>query len=100
MKRTIRFGVFETNSSSTHSLTMASKEEFEKWKRGEILFDRYGEEFITKEEASTDKNKYSGDNVITYDDFTDDECLEYFEKEHTTTSGETVVAFGLYGYEG
>ncbi|WP_313584682.1 hypothetical protein [Lacrimispora sp.] len=30
MKRQIRRGVFETNSSSTHSLTMCSEEEFEK----------------------------------------------------------------------
>lgn len=29
MKRQIRRGVYETNSSSTHSLTMCSKEEFE-----------------------------------------------------------------------
>lgn len=41
MKRQIRRGVFETNSSSTHSLTMCSEEEFEKWKNGEILFDRW-----------------------------------------------------------
>ena len=31
MKRQIRRGVFETNSSSTHSLTMCSEEEFEAW---------------------------------------------------------------------
>lgn len=39
MKRQIRHGVFETNSSSTHSLTMCSEEEFEDWKRGKVLFD-------------------------------------------------------------
>ena len=44
MKRQIRCGVFETNSSSTHSLTMCSEEEFEAWKRGEVLFQAYGKE--------------------------------------------------------
>ena len=42
MKRQIRRGVYETNSSSTHSLTMCSKEEFEQWKNGELLFDKWG----------------------------------------------------------
>lgn len=38
MKRQIRLGVYETNSSSTHSLTICSEEEFEQWKNGELLF--------------------------------------------------------------
>lgn len=37
MKRQIRRGVYETNSSSTHSLTMCSEEEFEQWKNGELF---------------------------------------------------------------
>lgn len=36
MKRQIRMGVWETNSSLCHSLTMCTKEQFEKWKNGEI----------------------------------------------------------------
>lgn len=31
MKKQIRRGVFETNSSSCHSLTMCSEKEYEKW---------------------------------------------------------------------
>jgi hypothetical protein len=37
--RVIRRGVFETNSSSTHSITMCSIEEYEKWESGEVLLD-------------------------------------------------------------
>lgn len=33
--RQIRSGVFETNSSSTHSLTLCMKSDFDKWKKGE-----------------------------------------------------------------
>ena len=35
MKKQIRIGVFESNSSSTHSLTIVSEDEFKKWKNGE-----------------------------------------------------------------
>ena len=35
----IRRNVFETNSSSTHSLTMCSKSQFEDWKAGKVLFN-------------------------------------------------------------
>ncbi len=34
MKRQIRRGVFETNSSSTHSLTMCSKKEYDEFEKG------------------------------------------------------------------
>ena len=45
MKRQVRHSVFETNSSSTHSLTICSEEKFEAWKKGEILFNSWSEKF-------------------------------------------------------
>jgi hypothetical protein len=30
--------VFETNSSSTHTLTICSKDDFDKWKHGEVFW--------------------------------------------------------------
>lgn len=58
----IRQGVFETNSSSTHSITMCMKSEFEVWERGEVYLndglwassctvDAKDKEFVTKDEA-------------------------------------------------
>lgn len=32
----VRQGVFETNSSSTHSITMCTKNEFNEWADGKI----------------------------------------------------------------
>ena len=55
MKRQIRIGVFETNSSSTHSLTMCSRDDYEKWEKGEILLNEnwhIEKQFVTKEEAA------------------------------------------------
>lgn len=74
MKRQIRRGVFETNSSSTHSLTMCSEEEFEAWKRGEVLFQEWGSEnFVSVNKLSDyDKKKASEDYDENKDDFQKD----------------------------
>ena len=50
--KTIRVGVFETNSSSTHSLTLVNAEDFEKWKRGELLFDKYKQKLVPPPEVT------------------------------------------------
>jgi len=54
MKQTIRLNTFETNSSSVHSLTILSKEDFDKFKSGEYFLKDNCEtagQLITKEEA-------------------------------------------------
>lgn len=50
----IRRNIFETNSSSTHSLTMCSESEYDKWKNGELLYHIYHEKFKTKEQILED----------------------------------------------
>ena len=40
MKTTIRYCMFETNSSSEHTFILISKETFEAWKLGKIRIDR------------------------------------------------------------
>ena len=94
MKISIRRGVFETNSSSTHTITMCSEEEYNKWKNGELVFDRWQEELVEPKEDN-EYYKYQ-----TYDEFWENEYLEGFVEKYTTNSGEKVIAFGLYGYEG
>jgi hypothetical protein len=132
MKKQIRRGVFETNSSSTHSITMMMKEDYDKWEKENLyLFDGNGNHFpkecrpeigkmYTKEEvidflkAHDRKYEYEyfdyENNEEEFDDVRRDEefklieegneYLEGYYKEFTTPSGETVVAFGEYGYEG
>lgn len=124
MKKQIRRGVFETNSSSTHSLTMMMKSDYERWERENLyLFNGWiGEwEFnypvkgylYTRDEAIelAKKNKYYQDveefdneilkeaGFISFDD-EGYERLENFYDEFTTPSGETIVAFGQYGFDG
>lgn len=56
MKKQIRRNIFESNSSSTHTLTICSEREFNAWKNGEILFDRWSEKFV-KSESLTESEK-------------------------------------------
>ena len=100
MKIQIRSSLFETNSSSIHSLTMCSDSDYEKWKSGEYVFDYYNDKLIPltdeikKEVEDEDDKRY-----LTYDDFFESEFIEYelFSKTFTTEQGELVHAFGYYG---
>lgn len=119
--RVIRRGVFETNSSSTHSITMCSQDEYDRWERGEVLLDtswKSEKTFITKEEVieKLKNNKYYADldfddedevndafyreEFYTSEKYFDDEYMENFESSYTTNSGEKIVAFGKYGRDG
>ena len=58
----IRKGTFETNSSSTHSLTMCTKEEYDKWIIGELFYFMGKEIFVDekgKEERKTLRDERS-----------------------------------------
>lgn len=124
MKRQIRRGVFETNSSSTHSLTMMMKSDYDRWRKEDLyLYDGsgWGWEFnkpiykhlYTRDEAVEfiKNNKYYkgeveiDDEILSDAEFiswgnNDGDYLEDFYQEFTTPSGEVVVAFGEYGYDG
>lgn len=92
MKRQIRRGVFETNSSSTHSLTMCDEETFEKWKSGDLLYDKYAEEFINASPELSDEQKNGAKEYYEYSmkkywkqwgDLTDSEKEEWYDKYAT-----------------
>lgn len=124
----IRKGIFETNSSSTHSMTMCSGDEFDAWVNGDTFYDNDTREFYPKAAAiskvradlakwdniHTDEeyqawldDNYGGDEVemlresefCTYDNW-GDEYYDQFEEEYVTASGERVIAFGEYGRDG
>lgn len=122
--RLIRRGTFETNSSSTHSITMCSESEFDKFKNGEMVLV-YDERLIPKEEVEDEINELRQEfiddnpdfdendedwkdrldyyiccnsNYYTYNGFCNLE-YEHFEDRYTTPNGETIVAFGYYGYD-
>lgn len=146
----VRQGVFETNSSSTHTLTICSKEDYEDWKRGDKFWldNDWGKlqtnkSFVTPEELAELTEKYNEeeqkridagdeyakildmDKVLNerrdYDSWEDSYWdtersaleaytmddwyqrngdLETYERTFTSPSGDEMVAFGAFGYDG
>lgn len=123
MKKQIRHGVFETNSSSVHSLTMCSGEEYKKWEDGEVLYWRDKDKFGTKEDIIAElktltwysgglcyddvnwenedevSDVFSDEGIKSYEEYFDNEWFETFKDSYTTPNGEEVVAFGYYGHD-
>lgn len=108
----VRKSVFETNSSSVHSITMCKESEYNRWQSGELYY-RWGN-FITREEADeiieNDRRKWNpkmvgtpiteetlrDEGIYTFDAFWEEneERYEAFE-DHL----DGVVAFGYYGHD-
>ena len=92
MKNVIRYGVFETNSSSSHSLCVCTKEEYEKFKKGDLVLDTYESELIPRPEDFEmynvfGENKEEEPRYIGFD-YAPDAKLNF-----TTSSGDEMVAF-------
>lgn len=75
MKYNIRTSIFETNSSSVHSITMCMKDDYTKWCNGELLM-RDGQ-FLEKEKAKLKNAK----DLVKYEGCSDDEIDRYLKDE-------------------
>lgn len=92
MKNVIRYDVFETNSSSVHSLCVCNEEEYKKFKKRDLVLDTYKLELIPRPE---DFEKY---NVFGEEIEEESRYIEYnyapdAELNFTTPSGDKMVAF-------
>ena len=122
MKIQIRQGVFETNSSSTHSITMCTKSEFDEWREGKLYRNDgwWGDStselkkkaFLTYDEAieliktspwyhSTDEYEdidayFREYEIYSYESWGCD--YETDVEHYTTPNGEEIVAVCYYGY--
>lgn len=120
----IRRGTFETNSSSTHSITMCTESDFDKWKNGEMYWNRWSEELVSKEEVEKEMSKLKEEFISDHPDYDEndadwEEQLEdylnsdkeyytyeefnsyyYLEYETFEDHFNGVAAFGYYGYDG
>ena len=123
MKRQIRQGVFETNSSSVHSITMCTENEFDDWKNGKVYrndgwwYDTTShlkdKAFLTYDEAMELIKTKSWYKPIEEDDDVDEILREYeiysyenwgdyYETDithYTTPNGEKIVAVCYYGHD-
>lgn len=119
----IRRGTFETNSSSTHSITMCKESDFDKWKNGEMYWDRWNESLVSKEEVEKEMAKLKEEFISEHPDYDKDDIdweeqledylnsdkeyytyeefnnYDYIEYETFEDSYDGVVAFGYYGMD-
>ena len=98
MKRQIRCGVFETNSSMTHALTICTEEEYRKWEDGELLYGKWENDFKTPEEVKT-LDRWEQEEYVSLEEYDDDYDFEHYEEHFTTPSGDSMVVFGYYGHD-
>lgn len=98
MKVQIRKSVFETNSSSVHTMTICSENKFNDWVEGKLLYSYFDDSFIEPGEMREETAKDYG--YQTYEEFLSVEDLDTFVQHYVTESGDKIVAFGVYGYNG
>lgn len=102
MKIQIRSNVFETNSSSTHSIAICTEDDYKAFKEGEKLIDRNSLKLYNSVEEGMAQDEWAEEeDFMTYEEFEEyvSEYYEEFEEKFTTPNGEKVVAFGYYGYD-
>ncbi len=117
----IRYGIFETNSSSTHTLIMCGDEEYKKLLHNElyvgvnelVTMDEWFENYLqcpsledklrgmTHEEIVKFCEEEGYDPPYTLDEYFERyEYLENYEETYTTKKGEVIHAFGVFGRDG
>jgi hypothetical protein len=113
MKVQIRQGVFETNSSSTHSISICSKTDWEAFEHGKLYYNTQEDKFLPADEAAQKnteickryeaKGWYFDDyaemlwmDFESYYNYIGNTCYESFS-ETKTVDGVEVVVFGYYG---
>ena len=126
--KTIRNNVFETNSSSTHNVSVFYAEDYEKFRNGELLYNPESDELITLEEGIeillnnlseeskikilNDKLTYSEIVDLYIDELEDIEVPKFYKElidsyyndletditEFNTKSGEELIIMCRYGY--
>lgn len=114
--KVIRAGVFETNSSSTHSICICTQEDFDKWKKGELYYDYYSDKLISLDEIPLEERRLvvldedAEENEDLCDEIIDAKedyraydrangYLEWYDRKFTTPSGDKMIAFGWYGHD-
>lgn len=105
MKLQVRTGIFETNSSSTHAMTMCLESDWNAFLKGEKVINRYSLKlYDSVEEGMKKEDEWNNDEESFFtkeelDQWLDNVYYENFFDKFTTPSGETVISYGYYGYD-
>lgn len=120
----IRRGLFETNSSSVHTLVIVPTEDYNRWKNNEVVYVIDEDKFIDYEDLRAffyDGNICTYDDcrkcmeregrcirseddwydptVLTLDGYFSDEFMEEYVVDYKTKSGDEITIFGYYGHD-
>ena len=108
----IRQGVFETNSSSTHAISVCSKADWDMLQQNKAMID-HNLHILPNDEAIAENEKLRKyaekhgwdpddyvmqDGYMTWDELYNESEYEFYTN-HSTVGGVDVVAFGYYGYD-
>lgn len=74
--KSIRRGTFETNSSSSHSITIASKKDYDKWSDDEAFL--FGDEIIPYSEVYIFVKKWIKETIEKYEDYKKEDANPYY----------------------
>lgn len=99
----VRYGIFETNSSSTHSMIMCMEEDYKKLLTGELMISGYwfdADKFVTREAAmiklheiyDEDPSRFNDDyDIKSFEEIENDKSLadELLEREEIAYTLET-----------
>ena len=104
MKIQVRGNIFETNSSSTHALSMCMKKDWDAYEKGEKVINRCNLSLHDSAEEGMKEDPYAEkEDFLTaeeMEEYVEELGFESFQDEIQTPSGETVVAYGYYGWDG
>lgn len=90
----IRQNIFETNSSSVHTLVICTEDEFKKFDNDELCIDDWNDTLVPFSEYDGSTRFLSSDDFFEDKGF--DHYLEHYE-EHREINGTKIVVFGRYG---
>ena len=110
-----------TALSSVHSLTLVNKKDYDKWQEGRLLYHYLYSRLVTKEQAIEimkghtwyqENLDFSDHEAVQealsegywtcgqYNDYVSTRNFDSFADEFDTPNGDTVIAFGYYGFAG
>lgn len=107
----IRQNTFETNSSSTHSIVICSRKQFEDWKAGKCFFNKNSETFTAPDpniieqfrKEAIEQYKQTHDNdpySVSWDDLADEHKEKYIDARVKYKVQEHTNSYANMTYEG
>lgn len=107
MKKQIRNNVFETNSSSTHAMSICSRMMFDKWQNGDAFLDKKTLTIVSFDDMTSDEvalfneqkeNFEEHKRYISFDEFNNCNRVD-FQKSSQVINGEEIITLQYEIYQ-